>query len=345
MAARKGGYLGFLTGIFIIGLLLIVAAVVIPPYLHGPPVIGPGGTATVTVSGTGQGECPPAGCILTLPIKITLTNLYDGVAIDTGATDITIYKPSGSPSVASTIVDSGGTDSSGVWTSSKTIYTSGEVYRFYVSYSNMKWEQDIEIPRAQQSQQANFPINIAAIKYGTYTLGLLEPDGVTAIANSGSYNVTTKANTTPRFSFTLSNSVDQSGFTGTFDRSYVIDNGVQRRLQIAIGIKVSKSGGTPSTFVKDWNRSYQTADTFGYIKAVSDHWVDRKVVNSIIDSVLKGTNSDTFQVDATSLAAGATETIAVYFYSYVSVSYWAAYNGSLNTEAVTSASISFSIKA
>lgn len=307
---------------------------------RSPISTGPGGVTTVT---TGQGNCPATGCVLTLPVKFTLTNLYTGGAIDTGATDLTILKPSGSASVAATSWETGGTDSNGVWTTTRS-YHSGDIFYLHVSYGNSKYQLSFQVPVGEQSEQTSLPVSISMNLIGTYTLGILEPDGVTAIAGSGNYNVTTKANTSPRFSITVSNSADDTGFTGTFQRYDIIENNGPRTLVNALAVKISETSATPNCFVKDWTRVAQTSDAFYYLKTIGDHAVNRDVLpDTTIDPVLKGTYSDTFTVDATALPAGDTEVVNVYYYVYLSVYYYGTNLGATNTETLTGATITFNL--
>ena len=311
---------------------IVVIAIVAVALILGAFMFGAFPSGTTTTTQTSQTGCSPNGCVRKLPIHFIFHNLYTNQPI-TDSVTATIFKGPMQADSATIL--------NGVWDSTKADFTSGDSYSMYVTSGNSKYEFNIQVPLAQNLTQARFQITLNMALIGTYAISILGPDGVTPITSG--YNVTSgicngvipcKASQQPTFTVTITNSVDNTGFTGTFERNEIPENGGVRKLAAnALVVTVSGQNGNPAKL-----------HTLTPVVTLPDHAVDKhRLQDGSLDGNAKGTYTTTLVFDASGMAPSSVETVTVTYWAYISLDYYSA-NQTINSEAVALASIQFLIQ-
>lgn len=312
----------------IILLVVIIAAVVFGAFMLG---IFPSGSTTTTQ--TSQTGCSPNGCARKLPIRFTFNNLYTTRPI-TDSITATIYR--------GTVQVDSNTFLGGSWDTTKADFQSGDAYSMFVTSGNSKYEFAFQVPLAQNLTQTHFQLSLNMALIGTYTISVLAPDGVTPITSS--YNSTSgicngntpcKAAKQPAFTVVLTNSVDNSGITGTFQRAEIIENNVPRKL-VANALVVTVSGQ---------NGASAKLHITTPIITLPDHATDKhRKSDGSLDENAKGTYTTTLTLDTSGMALGDVGTVTVTYWAFLDTAYYNA-NGAVNSEAVALANIQFLVSA
>jgi len=315
-------------GAVIAGGLIAVIVAVSATLFFGASLLTP--TTSTTTTGTSQ-TCTVGGCALKLPIRFSFVNLYTNQPL-TDLLTATIYK--GTLQVDSITV------STGTWDTTKADFQSGESYSLYVVSGNSKYEFSFQVPLAQSATQPRYSLTLKMALIGSYSIGVLGPDGVTVITPStGNYNATSgicngstpcKASTQPQFTVTITNSADNTGLTGTFTRTEIVQNGQPRKL-VANAIVVTTTGKA---------RVVGQTGT-AYVLTLPDHAADR-TRNPDGTFNLQGKYSTTLTFDTTAMTQGSTEQITIMYYAYLDTTYYQS-NGVANSEAVILNSFQFQI--
>lgn len=239
-------------------------------------------------------------------------NLYTNQPI-TASITATIFK--------GTLQVDSGTASNGVWSTTKSDFQSGASYVVYVVSGNSKYEFNVQVPNAQNATQQFFPITLNMALIGSYLIGVLAPDGVTAITSS--YNSTIGGcRPTCKFTITISNNIDNTGLTGSFSRTEV-----QGRTLTANALIVTTTQGTKTQKPQ--------------IVTLPDHAADKQR-NPDGTLNLQGKTSQTITIDTSNLSAGASEQITVQYVVYLDTAYFNA-NGVLNSEAYVAGAFTFQL--
>jgi len=274
------------TALGVILLIVIIAAVIFGVFTLG---IFPHGNTTTTQTGPSPTTCPSSGCIRKLPIRFIFNNLYTNQPIIASVT-ATIYK--------GTIQVDSGTTSSGVWDTTKADFLSGDAYSMYVASGNSKYEFNFQVPLAQNLTQTRFQITLNMALIGSYAVSVLGPDGVSIASGYNSTASTCNGVTPckhPTFTVTITNNADNTGLTGTFTRTEVIENGKPRQLVAnALVIAVIGSSGAPA-------KIHATTP----IVTLPDHAVDKhRLQDGSLDGNAKGTYTTTLTFDTSGMTTG-----------------------------------------
>jgi hypothetical protein len=298
--------------------LIIVIVGVGATLFFGASLLTPATSTTTT--GTSQ-TCSAGGCVLKLPIRFSFVNLYTNQPL-TDLLTATIYK--GTLQVDSTTI------STGTWDTTKADFQSGEEYAMYVVSGNSKYEFNFQIPLAQTLTQPRYELTLKMALIGTYSVSVLAPGDVTITPSTGTYNVTASGNPKPTFTIVIVNSADNTGFTGTFQRTEIVQNGQPRKL-VANAIVVTETG--KARVVGQTGASY--------VQTLPDHAADR-TRNPDGTFNQQGRYSTTLTFDTTGMTPNSAETITISYYAYLDTAYYQS-NGVVNSEAYLAASIQFII--
>jgi len=280
----------------------------------------PQGTTTSTQ--TSQTTCSSTGCVRKLPIRFTFNNLYTNQPI-TNSLTATVYK--------GTVQQDSTTTSTGVWDTAKADFQSGDAYSMYVTSGNSKYEFNFQVPLAQNMTQQRYLLTLKMALIGAYSITILGPDGTTPIIPStGTYNVTASGTPNPTFTIIITNNADNTGFTGTSQRTEIVQNGQPRKLT-ANAIVVTETG--KARVVGQTGTSY--------VQTLPDHATDR---TRNPDGTLnqQGRYSTTLTFDTTTMSKGSSSTITIIYYAYLDTAYFNA-NGVPNSEAIILSTFTFSI--
>ena len=282
-------------GVIVVSVGLIV--IVVLAILFGTSLFSTVNHSTTQISQTSSNAHP-------LPIRFTFMNLYSNPPQPIPASIMaTIFK-------GALQVDSG-VSSNGVWLTTKSDFKSGDSYSLYAVSGNAKYEFSFQVPNVSNSSQSSFPITLNMALIGSYSVGVLAPDGQTAITSS--YNSTSgicngatqcKAMKPPTFTIVISNSVDNTGITGTFQRTEI-----QGRTLTANAIIVTTTN---------------TAKSKIYI--MPDHATD-KTRNPDGTLNLQGQYSQQITIDTSSLLAGNAGTVNFQYVCFIDSAYFNASNG------------------